>query len=40
MGIGWTAAENLVVVFDDGTINVYSFNGEKKFSRLLARVCA
>jgi hypothetical protein len=37
VGLGWTAAENLITIYDDGTIVVYSLKGERIFQKLLAR---
>lgn len=36
--MGWTASEDLVLIYDDGTMVVYNVHGEMKFQRLLARV--
>ena len=36
--MGWTASEDLVLIYDDGTMVVYTVHGVMKFQRLLARV--
>ena len=36
--MGWTASEQLITIFDDGTMDVHSVQGEKIFNRLLTRV--
>lgn len=38
VGLGWTSSENLILIYDDGTIVVYTVLGERKFQRLLAHV--
>ncbi|XP_019850373.1 PREDICTED: vacuolar protein sorting-associated protein 16 homolog [Amphimedon queenslandica] len=37
VGMGWTASEDLVLIYDDGTMVVYTVHGVMKFQRLLAR---
>ena len=38
MGMGWTASENLICVFEDGSITVHSIFGHKVYNRRLDRV--
>ena len=38
MGMGWTASENLICVFEDGSIAVHGIFGQKVYNRRLDRV--
>ena len=36
--MGWTSADNLVVVLEDGTMAVYNVHGQRQYTRVITRV--